>query len=203
MVAVHVHELRNESAEEDQHLRVRQQHQETLQEEPAARRRRRLVDIDALDRRPDQLDAEPDQIGGAGKAHPVEPVAHGRHQRSQADRDDADDNGEAYLCAGDIGQRRARAVAQAVGDDEGDDRTRQQRQRNAGGDEGEIGLHGHHGEDSLGAVWGINAWHSLSVQRRRHPRHHLRRLQEREDRALHHACFPKPLRRRNEEIATA
>ncbi|CUT11788.1 hypothetical protein BF49_2868 [Bradyrhizobium sp.] len=28
----------------------------------------------------------------------------------------------------------------------------------------------HHGEDSLTAVRGINAWHSFSVQRRRHPR---------------------------------
>ena len=51
------------------------------------------VGIDALDRRADQFDPKPDQIGGAGEAHPVEPVAHGRHQRGKADGDDADDNG--------------------------------------------------------------------------------------------------------------
>ena len=45
----------------------------------------------------------------------------------QADRDDADDNGEPRLRARDIGQRGTRAMAQTVGDDEGDDRSRQQR----------------------------------------------------------------------------
>ncbi len=90
MILAHVHELRNEGAEEHQHFRVRQQHQKALQEKPAARRRRRRVGIDAFDRKANQLDAEPDQIGGTCKAHPVEPVAHGRHQRGQADRDDAD-----------------------------------------------------------------------------------------------------------------
>ena len=98
---------------------------------------------DALDRRPDQLDAEPDQIGGAGKAHPVEPVAHGRHQRGQPDRDNADHDRKPRLDAGDIDQRRAGAVAQPVGDEQRDHRTRQQRQRDAGGDEGEIDLQGH------------------------------------------------------------
>ncbi len=97
---LHVHELRNEGAEEHQHLRVREQHQKALQEEAAARRRRWLIGADALDRRTDQLDAEPDQIGGAAKAHPVEPVAHGRHQRSQADRDDTDHDRQHDLRAG-------------------------------------------------------------------------------------------------------
>ena len=120
-----------------------------LQEEAAARRRRRCVGVDALDGRADQLDAEPDQIGGAGKAHPVEPVAHGRHQRGQADRDDADHDQQAGLHAGDVDQRRAGAVAQAVGDQQRDHRTGQQRQRDAGGDKGEIDLQGHGG---LGAT---------------------------------------------------
>ena len=145
MIPAHVHELRNERAEEHQHLGVRQQHQTALQEEPAARRRRRRVGIDAVDRGADQLDAEPDQIGGAGKPHPVEPVAHGRHQRGQADRDDADHDREAGLRAGDVGQRRAGAVAQAVGDHQRHDRSRQQRQRDAGGDKGEIELKRHDG----------------------------------------------------------
>ena len=37
------------------------------------------------------------------------------------------------------------AVAQAIGNDEGDVRSGQQRERNAGGDEGEINLQGHGG----------------------------------------------------------
>jgi len=36
-------------AEEHQHLGVTEQHQKTLQEKPAARRRWRLVGVDALD----------------------------------------------------------------------------------------------------------------------------------------------------------
>ena len=38
MVLAHVHELRNERAEEHQHFGVGEQHQKTLQEKPAARR---------------------------------------------------------------------------------------------------------------------------------------------------------------------
>ena len=92
--------------------------------------------------RADQLDAEPDQIGRAGKPHPVEPIAHGRHQRGQPDRDDADHDREPGLHAGDVDQRRAGAMAQPVGDQQRDDRPRQQRQRDAGGDKGEIELEG-------------------------------------------------------------
>ena len=47
------------------------------------------------------------------------------------------------LRAGEIDQRRAGAVPQAVGDQQRHHRTRQQRQRDAGGDKGEIGLKGH------------------------------------------------------------
>jgi len=143
VILFHVHELRNERAEEHQHFRVGEQNQKTLQEKPAARRRRRRVGIDAFDRDANQFDPEPDQIGGAGKAHPVEPVAHGGHQRGQADRDNADHDGKPRLHAGDVDQRRAGAVAQPVGDDQRDHRPRQQRQRDAGDDEGEIDLEGH------------------------------------------------------------
>ncbi len=143
MILAHVHELRNERAEEHQHLGVTEQHQKALQKESAARRRWRLVGIDALDRKPNQFVAEPDQIGGAGKAHPVEPIAHGRHQRGQSDRDDGDYDGQAGLNAGDVGQRGARAMAQAVGDHQRHHGTRNERQRNTGGDESEIGLKGH------------------------------------------------------------
>ena len=89
-----------------------------------------------------QLDAEPDQIGGAGEPHPVEPVAHRRHQRGQPDRDDADHDRQARLRAGDVDQRRAGAVPQPVGDHQRHHRTRKQRQRDAGGDKGEIELEG-------------------------------------------------------------
>jgi hypothetical protein len=40
-------------------------------------------------------------------------------------------------------------MAQAIGDHQGDDRTRDQRQRNAGGDEGKINLEGHGGHSRL------------------------------------------------------
>ena len=145
MILLHVHELRNERAEEHQDFRVRKQHQESLQEKSATRRRWRRVRIDVFARGTDQLDAEPDQIGRARKAHPVEPVTHGRHQRGQPDRDDADHDRKAGLRAGAIDQRRASAMPQAVGDQQRDHRTRQQRQRDAGGDESEIGLKGHGG----------------------------------------------------------
>ena len=54
----------------------------------------------------------------------------------------ADHDGKPGLRAGDVGQRRAGAVAQAVGDHQRDHRSRQQRQRDAGGDKGEIELEG-------------------------------------------------------------
>ncbi len=40
-------------------------------------------------------------------------------------------------------------MAQAIGDHQRDDRTRDQRQRNAGGDEGEIDLEGHEADSWL------------------------------------------------------
>jgi hypothetical protein len=76
----------------------------------------------------------------------------GGHQRGQPDCNDADHDRKPRLHAGDVGQRRAGAVPQAVGDDECDDRTRQQRQRNAGGDEGEVELEGHGGTRGRGQV---------------------------------------------------
>jgi hypothetical protein len=95
--------------------------------------------------KPNELDAEPHQIGRTGKPHPVEPVTQGRHQRGQADRHHANHDGQAELRAGDVDQRRAGAVPQAVGDHQRHHRTRQQRQRNARGDKGEIDLKGHGG----------------------------------------------------------
>src|SRR5713101_10133196 len=86
MILAHVHELRNERAEEHQHFWVGEQHHKTLQEKSAARRGRRCIDVDACDPRADQLDAEPDQIGGACKAHPIEPVTHRRHQDRKSTR---------------------------------------------------------------------------------------------------------------------
>ncbi len=59
--------------------------------------------------------------------------------------DDADHDRETQLHAGDIDQRRAGAVPQPVGDQQRDDRPRQQRQREAGGDKGEIELKRHDG----------------------------------------------------------
>jgi len=50
---------------------------------------------------------------------------------------------EAGLCAGNVGQRRTGAVTQAVGDHQRHDRTGQDRQRDAGGDIGEIDLKRH------------------------------------------------------------
>ncbi len=143
MILAHIHELRNERAEEHQHFGIGEQRHDPLQEKPAAPRRRRRVGTDALDGKADQFDAEPDQIRRAGKAHPVEPVAHGRHQRGQPDRDDADYDCQPGLGAGDGGQRCAGTVAQSVGDNQRDDRSRHQRQRDAGGDKGEIELQGH------------------------------------------------------------
>src|SRR5260221_396402 len=68
MILAHVHELRNERAEEHQHFWVGEQHHKTLQEKPAARRRRRRIGVDAFDRAADQPDAEPDKIGGSRAA---------------------------------------------------------------------------------------------------------------------------------------
>ena len=61
------------------------------------------------------------------------------------------------LDAGDVGQRGAGAVAQAVGDHQRNHRSRHQRQRDAGDDESEIGLKGH------GEVLGGRAMQSLCI----------------------------------------
>src|SRR4029077_7945244 len=128
--------------EKYQQFRVTERHQKALQKKAAARRWGRLR-LEALDGLADQLDAEPDEIGSSRKADPGGPVAHGRHQRGQPDRNDSDHDRQRRLDTCDIGQRGARTVAQAIGDDKRDDRSGQKRQRDAGGDESEIEFYGH------------------------------------------------------------
>src|SRR5260370_15463332 len=120
------------------------------------------MDVDEGDA--DRVAADPDKIARTGEPHPAEPAAYGRHQRGQPDRNDADHDRETRLDAGDIGQRRAGAVPQTIGDHQRHDRTRQQRQRDAGRDEGEIELKGHGGTRVKGFVMAgfIPAIHVLS-----------------------------------------
>ena len=73
---------------------------------------------------------------------------------------------EPGLDAEDVGQRRARAVPQAVSDHQRHHGTRDQRQRDAGGDEGEIDLQGHGG---LAGGRGGAALCTIGRAAKRHP----------------------------------
>jgi hypothetical protein len=89
-----------------------------LRHEAAARDLRRGA-VDRLAAGADHLPAEPDQVGSASEPQPVKPVAHRLDQRRQPDAGSRDDDGLAHLRAEHIEDSGARAVAQAVGDDQG------------------------------------------------------------------------------------
>ena len=148
MRLVHVHELRNEGAEEHQHFRVRQQHQKALQEEAAARRRRLVVGADALDRRTDQLDAEPDQVGAADPLERQQRGGRGLEQGAEAEHGQGDQGAEADHAAKDGGQRHARAVQPAVGQRQQAVGAGRQRQAEGGDEVDEPEFEGHAGNAS-------------------------------------------------------
>ena len=96
-----VKELRQESGEEDDRLRIRKRDQEGAHEPRPSRLHKPLA---ALPRMPPSLHAEPDEIGRAGpaqgfehevgmRAHPVEPEGNSPEQQGIAERRAGDGRG--------------------------------------------------------------------------------------------------------------
>ena len=137
VVGARVDELRDEGAEEDQRLGVADRNQEALQEKAAARPPGRAVGGE-LASRAEHLNAEPDQIGGAQKPDPLEPVPHRLDHLVEADADDGDHHGDADLRAGGVGEAGARAMPDAGRDDQRDRRPRYQHDDDAGDDIGGV-----------------------------------------------------------------
>src|SRR5262249_13501486 len=97
----------------------------------------------------DQFDAEPDEIGSACPAQDVEPHAHELDRRGQPEHGNREPHKQSGLGAGHVQQAGARALAQAVGDDHRDGRTRHNDDQDASEAIGNIGVEGH-GGSSLG-----------------------------------------------------
>ena len=140
-----IDELRQEGAEEQQHLGVRQAHQQALQVEVGAgcgavtaqRRRRGAAEQPQLAR------AEVDEIERADPADHVEPLRHEHHHRAHAGRGGRNQQGEPGGRAGQRDEaRRAGPPRQRVGDDQRHVGPRRQAEQDAGGDEGDAGLRG-------------------------------------------------------------
>src|ERR1044072_1112715 len=142
MSARRIDELRKEGAEEDQGLGVAQRHQHALHEEAAAWPHRRPgLAVKAAG--PDHLPAEPDQVGRAGETQPVEPVPGRLHQRGEAESDHADHQREPDLRAEPVRHAGARAVANAVGEDQRHRRAGHQHDDQAGDEVGSVKFERH------------------------------------------------------------
>ena len=138
-----VDELREERGVEEQRLWVGRRHQYALPEQSARAHRAAVEIVQPQRRRPPLLDAQPEQIGHAGPAQPLEPRRERQDQRGHADRHDHQLQRDRRAGAGERDQRAPGPVRQAVGDQEGDVGPRDQDQHGRGQEEGEvqIGVH--------------------------------------------------------------
>src|SRR6185369_4599199 len=134
-------ELRDECPEDEEHLGVRQDDDEALQEEAAFGTRSRSRQ--KLTLRANELDAEPDEIGRTRDPDNIEPHAHQSDRRSEPQNGDRHPQNKAGLGAQHIEKTGTLPVFEAIGDDHRDGRPGHDDNGDGGKAEGDIGFDGH------------------------------------------------------------